>query len=552
MPAPLRPLGAGAAFAICVLASSLVPAAHATGPQGGLDGRGWELVSPVEKNGGEVSLPGAVGAGAFQAAAQGAALAYASEASFGEAAGAAPISQYLARRGAGGWVTENLTPPLLSGTYAGGAYLLFSADLSRALLTGGWRCRGGGECGAENPPLGPGAPVGYRDLYLRELAAGSYRPLITTANAPALAIAPEKLHLAPEGADPELSQVSFSSCAALSAGSTEVPDGEGGCDPLSPNHYRWSEGSLAEVAPEDWEADFDPGGAEVEGVLAASADRSYVYYRNAAGLWLWHAATNTKVAADADASNSPAATGTAHLSADGTRLAFLSSASLTGYPNGGKSEVYLYEAGPGHLLCASCRPNGVAAKGSSTLPGARTAGEGAPPLYKPRALSADGTRLFFDSADAIFATDTNGLPDVYEWEAQGTGGCAKAAGCVGLVSGGRVGASSFLDASADGTDAYFRTDASLLGIDVDGVADVYDARVGGGFPETTPGIPCLGDACQGPAPAPEDPDPATGLIAGRGNPPAMFAKPRKHRRHRKHKHRKHHRGHAGHRRGAQR
>ena len=75
-------------------------------------------------------------------------------------------------------------------------------------------------------------------------------------------------------------------------------------------------------------------------------------------------------------------------------------------------------------------------------------------------------------------------------------------GCIDLISSGRSeGGASFVDASADGSDAFFLTDGSLVATDAGGV-DVYDARIGGGFPESTDVIPCFGDACQ---PLPPDP-----------------------------------------------
>jgi hypothetical protein len=536
---------AGSLFALSLL---LAPAAAAVGPEGALDARAWELVSPPDKNGGDVEAPGASLGGALQAAAGGGALAYASSSSFGAAQGAAPVSQYIALRGEAGWLSQNLTPPLLSGTYAGGAYQLFSADLSRGLLSSGWSCRGGASsCPEENPPLGLAAPPGYRNLYLHQ--GSTYTPLVTAADAPALTIAPENFHLALLNASSDLSHVTFSTCAALTAGSTEVPDGAGGCDPGAPNFYEWSAGALTEIAePPDWEAEFDPG-AEVTGVLGASSDRSYVYYANSSGIWLWHAGTNTRVASGALAaapSDLPAATGTARVTPDGSRLAFLSAASLTGYANVGKSEVFLYDAPAKRLICASCNPREVTPAGPSTIPGAYAAGQG-PPLYKPRALSADGTRLFFDSADALLFSDSDGRPDVYEWEAGGSGSCEKAKGCLALISGGRSGEARFLDASADGGDAYFLTDASLLGADT-GALDAYDARAGGGFPEAPPQIPCNGDDCQGPPPAPEDPTPGTtGDFPT--NPPLRRPPHCPRRRHAKHRSCSHHHHH---RRGGQR
>jgi hypothetical protein len=107
----------------------------AAGPEGALDARAWEMVSPVEKNGGEVESPGGAGAGAFQAAASGNSLAFGSTASFGDAEGAAPVSQYLARRGAGGWTTANLTPLL-------GAQLPGGSSVTRAGCQGPSRAAG--------------------------------------------------------------------------------------------------------------------------------------------------------------------------------------------------------------------------------------------------------------------------------------------------------------------------------------------------------------------------------------------------------------------------
>ncbi len=590
-----------AALGLCAVALTLAPAATAAGPEGALDARAWELVSPADKNGGEVSGPALPDPGVLQAAAGGGAFAFGSAASFGEAAGAAPVSQYLSRRGAGGWATHNLTPPLLAGTYAAGAYRLFSSDLGRAILTNGWSCRdGSGTCVAENPPLGSGAPAGYRNLYLRE--AGKYTPLITTANSPALAVSAEDFRLSLAGATADLRHVVISTCAALTANALEVPSAEG-CDPAAQNLYRWSEdGALVAInvlpgesqsapgatlaAPGGaisangqriyWrgadsnlylregaktvQADADAGGGGtfetastdgavaffskeghlhrysltsaaatdltpaggVAGVLGASADGARLYYLSAGGLFLHQGGGAIKVAAGADASNHPPATGTARVTVDGSRLAFLSSASLTGYPNGAHSEVYLYNALAKKLICASCHPKGTPAKGPASIPGALAAGDG-PALGKPRALSADGRRLFFDSADSLVSFDTDKAPDVYEWQANGAGGCTKAVGCIGLVSSGRASSATFLDASADGADAFFLTGASLVPADT-GALDVYSARSGGGFPAAPPQIPCLGDQCQGPAGAPEDPEPATDQLTGRGNPPLPIAK----------------------------
>jgi hypothetical protein len=135
-------------------------------------------------------------------------------------------------------------------------------------------------------------------------------------------------------------------------------------------------------------------------------------------------------------------------------------------------------------------------------------------------LSADSKHVFFDTLDALAPQDTNSDRDVYQWEAPGTGDCTKPVGCVKLISSGRAeGGASFLDASADASDAFFLTDGSLVPGDT-GVTDVYDARVGGGAPGTGPAIACFGDACQ---PLPPEPDLGAALRCRPVRHPAHFA-----------------------------
>jgi hypothetical protein len=315
--------------------------------------------------------------------------------------------------------------------------------------------------------------------------------------------------------------------------------------------------------------------AEVEGVLGASADGAVVYYQAAGGLYRWDDGSLTEIAAGAGAAEEadwPPATGTARVSADGSVLAFASREEPTGVDDTDSlsgeadSELYVYDAATSTLTCASCDPTGERPVGSSWLPGALLNGEGelATPLYKPRALSADGTRLFFDSEDHLALQDTNERSDVYEWEAPGHGSCLAPSlvdsGCVDLISSGRDGeASEFIDASEAGADAFFRTAASLVPTDP-GSYDLYDAREGGGFPVAPTPIPCDGDACQPLPSPPEDPAPGT-LVPSPGNPAAKVVetggrhkhKHRKKKRHHKTKrlhHKRQHQRAAGHRRRA--
>jgi hypothetical protein len=56
---------------------------------------------------------------------------------------------------------------------------------------------------------------------------------------------------------------------------------------------------------------------------------------------------------------------------------------------------------------------------------------------------------------------------------------------------------------ADGSNILFSvTDPGLTGFERDGLANLYDARIGGGFERPSPPVHCDGDSCQGPLQAP--------------------------------------------------
>jgi hypothetical protein len=293
--------------------------------------------------------------------------------------------------------------------------------------------------------------------------------------------------------------------------------------------------------------DLTPSGGVV-GVLGVSGSGAYAYYQDGAGLWQWHEGSASEIAAGsgvAAKSNFPPATGTARVSASGEELAFLSAAVLAEYDSTGHTEAYVWAPSPSggtaRLICASCRPTGERPEGQAALAGAPPNGS-SPLPYKPRALSANGRRLFFESSDALSTFDTNNRSDAYQWEAQGEGSCQRPLGCIALISNGREPeGASFLDASADGSDAYFLTAASLVGQDP-GSIDVYDARVSGGLPETARPFECVGDACQALPGEPEDPNPTT-LLRGPENPSLQFAKkPHKPKKHHGKKHKHHRKG----------
>jgi hypothetical protein len=273
---PVLRLRLAAVAVLLVLGAALVPAtASAALP----DRRGWEMVSPVDKNGGSVNGDGSVaGGGVLQASADGNNVTYSSTASFGPGAQSAPAgSQYLSTRTGDGWATENLTVPIISGSFGptpnGVPYQLFSTDLTRSLLLNGLHCRAEeGDCPVANPPLdGTDAPPGYQNYYLRE--DGGFEALVGTADVTTLKYGPSYFDLDFAGASPDLGHVVVSTCGSLAAGATEVLLGEG-CDPAKPNLYEWSSADGLTLV------NTVPGAALAAEATAVSSDGSRIYWRN--------------------------------------------------------------------------------------------------------------------------------------------------------------------------------------------------------------------------------------------------------------------------------
>lgn len=368
--------------------------------------------------------------------------------------------------------------------------------------------------------------------------------------------------------------------------------------PVNPGNdlYRYDaeSGDLIDIAP-----DSATNGAEVRGVLGASEDGSSVYYaangvpdgaitnnpnpedeaaeqgdctplaaglgifefKGTCNLYLWRddgtagGATTFVARLDidggpdrSDAVNwqptsliQPRAEGTGRVSADGVVL-FRSQRQLTAYDNQGVPQLYRYDPVEG-LSCVSCNPTGAEPVGAPSLQSVHSEFEMSVSAVMTRNLSSDGTRVFFDSADALVTNDTNGsegcpnaiggmgthprCQDVYEWVAENTGSCGSEAqngGCLHLISSGKSPEPSFFaDASASGDDAFFFTEARLVSQDRDDLIDIYDARVGGGIDaqnEPPPPPPCDSrEGCGGPVPlAPPSESPGSANFSGPGNP----------------------------------
>lgn len=187
--------------------------------------------------------------------------------------------------------------------------------------------------------------------------------------------------------------------------------------------------------------------------------------------------------------------GHGRVSPDGNWLAYIE-------PN--DQRLYVYDRAEETLACASC-------PGEAYLRPQLTLGSFYDNItFRPRFLSNDG-RVFFTSTAALVPQDTNGVADVYSYDGP--------TGKLSLLSSG-IGSqpAEFADASASGDDVFFATRAQLALSDHDEYADLYDARVGGGFDEAqAPTSPCLGEACQGAGAGAPNGSAISSTAATRGN-----------------------------------
>lgn len=159
------------------------------GPSANLpDCRAYEMVSPLDKNDGNVNHAGTNLIGESPALSRGTrdgdGLTYSSYRAFGEVLGAPKTSQYLARRDEdGGWSNDSISPPMstnypiaLGVPSFENQYASFTEDLCR-----GWLFYDA------LPPLTQDAVEGYPNLYRREncgSSTGSFAPLVESGVVP--------------------------------------------------------------------------------------------------------------------------------------------------------------------------------------------------------------------------------------------------------------------------------------------------------------------------------------------------------------------------------
>jgi DNA-binding beta-propeller fold protein YncE len=237
------------------------------------DGRGYELVTPAEKNGGEPwplrpeisscgdaveCKPGANGTAYPRVVAtDGESIAYQGF-PFSSTQGAANYNGYVSERTGGGWQTLFSSPPLM-GTQDMG-YQAFSSDLADAIISQG-----------TGVTLSPLAPPGYGNLYLqRDANPGALTPLLTTAPPNRPNSGATSLLVKYAGASADFSRIFFEANDALTDATGSAPAAvDGGASKF--NLYEWHEGQLSLVNVAPGNATTEPG-AElgIELLLAGS------------------------------------------------------------------------------------------------------------------------------------------------------------------------------------------------------------------------------------------------------------------------------------------
>jgi hypothetical protein len=240
---------------------------------------------------------------------------------------------------------------------------------------------------------------------------------------------------------------------------------------------------------------------------------------------------------------------------DGSVFLFKSRAALTGYDSEGFAEIYRYDSAAKSLRCLSCNPTGAPAHSDATLQ-STVLGTG---LIWPENLRPDGRRALFESSEPLVARDGDGLQDVYEWEDQGVGSCSQPGGCLYLISSPQSSQDEHLWAvSRSGDDVFFLSGDQLVGADPDETLSIYDARVGGGFPEPKQAV-CEGEGCRSQLTAPPSLPTGDTAVQGAGDnvKPRACGKGKhkvkrggkvrcvKKKRHRGHGKHRHHRAHGG-------
>jgi DNA-binding beta-propeller fold protein YncE/Tol biopolymer transport system component len=184
------------------------------------DGRAYEMVSPPQKNNADLPMgsPG-LSVAPLQASPDGEAITYAAFTAFADPQSSPGANQYISRRGAGGWSTQNITPPDEE-SYLTDPLRGFSEDLSKAAVV------------TLEPPLLPEAAKGFHNLYAMDTASEAVA--LASPGVPQIQIRRLTYCVDYAGASADFSRIFFAANGALREGDPVPPFAE------QTNLYEWS------------------------------------------------------------------------------------------------------------------------------------------------------------------------------------------------------------------------------------------------------------------------------------------------------------------------
>ncbi len=305
---------------------------------------------------------------------------------------------YVASRGAGGWVSEDIMP--LESYDAVGCpefqhVRAYSDQLAKDVMQIGGSSRASqpGEdaesCNPEGRQVVSGEPVGYENLLERANATGTYQLI----NVPPPGVTPADAHF--QAASADLSHVTFTETSPLAQGAQYGVE----------NLYEWAEGALRLVT-------WLPDGTAVTGSLAArantpayeavvSSDGSHVLFTYGGALYDRIDGQRTVQVNEQRGGPGPSGGGSLQAAtADGSKVFFLDESKLTANSTAAAGEPDLYE-------CAL--PAGASKCELADLTVAK-AGEHADVLEVAPLGSHDSSYVYF-VANGVLASNTREFTD---------------------------------------------------------------------------------------------------------------------------------------------
>jgi hypothetical protein len=301
--------------------------------------RAWEMSSPLDKNGGNITGE----ASNVIAATDGDGVVFASRAGFAGELGTGPvgITQYVSNRGDDGWTTRGISPvpnpgafqTLFSRDEAG----VFSEDVSKAVMWG------------YDLPGATGDIPHETNIYQEDTGTGALRTVTQAAQMGNPPFFPQYINLNAVGASADVEVISFPSTVQL------LPNAPEGVE----NAYEWDDGTLrlAGILPD--------GSVPSEGSSLPESNAPWYRYRESVSsdgsrvsflsrkegwnqLYLRRDHTSTAWVSEAEGTGATAAENVRlqWMSPDGEHLLFTTTSQLLPSDTDGLSDLYLYTDGP--------------------------------------------------------------------------------------------------------------------------------------------------------------------------------------------------------------